>query len=124
MERDNLEMILEDMSGKFDLVLEGQESLRQEMHSIRDDLAEKIPVQIALAALAQSATGGAHDTTQIAGISGFQVHPIRISPGSRMVRPIVGIAPGHARQVTCPLIVAVQPAAYSIDQLHFCTSSS
>ena len=42
MERDNLEMILEDMSGKFDLVLEGQESLRQEMHSIRDELAEKI----------------------------------------------------------------------------------
>ena len=42
MERDNLEMILEYMSGKFDLVLEGQESLRQEMHSIRDELAEKI----------------------------------------------------------------------------------
>ena len=42
MERANLEMILEDMSGKFDLVLEGQESLRLEMHSIRDELAEKI----------------------------------------------------------------------------------
>ena len=42
MERDSLEMILEDLSGKFDLVLEGQESLRHEMHSFRDDLAEKI----------------------------------------------------------------------------------
>ena len=42
MEQEHLEMILEDMSGKFDLVLEGQESLRQEMHSIRDELVEKI----------------------------------------------------------------------------------
>ena len=35
-------MILEDISGKFDLVLEGQESLRSEMHGIRDDLSSKI----------------------------------------------------------------------------------
>jgi hypothetical protein len=32
-------MILEDISGKFDLVLEGQESLRQKMHGIRDELS-------------------------------------------------------------------------------------
>ena len=42
MEKGNLEMILEDISGKFDLVLEGQESLRKEMHGIRDELSEKI----------------------------------------------------------------------------------
>jgi hypothetical protein len=42
MEKGNLEMVLEDISGKFDLVLEGQESLRQEMHVIRDELSEKI----------------------------------------------------------------------------------
>ena len=35
-------MILEDISGKFDLVLEGQELLRSEMHGIRDDLSSKI----------------------------------------------------------------------------------
>ena len=35
-------MILESIDNKFDLVLEGHESLRQEMHSIRDELAEKI----------------------------------------------------------------------------------
>jgi hypothetical protein len=42
MKKDHLEMILEDMNGKFDLVLEGQESLRKEMHGIRDDLSDKI----------------------------------------------------------------------------------
>ena len=39
MEKEHLEMILEDISGKFDLVLEGQESLRQKMHGIRDELS-------------------------------------------------------------------------------------
>lgn len=42
MEKEYLEMILENMDSKFDLVLEGQASIRKEMHSIRDDLAEKI----------------------------------------------------------------------------------
>ena len=42
MEKDHLEMILEDISGKFDLVLEGQASLRKEMHGIRDELSEKV----------------------------------------------------------------------------------
>ncbi len=35
-------MILEDISGKFGLVLEGQESLRRGKHVIRDELSEKI----------------------------------------------------------------------------------
>ncbi len=42
MEKEYLEMILENMDSKFDLVLEGQESLRKEMHGIRDELSEKI----------------------------------------------------------------------------------
>ena len=42
MQKEHLEVILEDINGKFDLVLEGQESLRKEMHGIRDELAEKI----------------------------------------------------------------------------------
>lgn len=42
MEKDYLEMLIEEMNSKFDLVLEGQESLRKEMHGIRDDLSEKI----------------------------------------------------------------------------------
>ena len=42
MEKESLEMILGNMDSKFDLVLEGQESIRKEMHNIRDDLAEKI----------------------------------------------------------------------------------
>ena len=42
MEKGHLEVILESIDSKFDLVLEGHESLRQEMHSIRDELAGKI----------------------------------------------------------------------------------
>ena len=42
MEKEYLEMLLENMDSKFDLVLEGQESLRKEMHGVRDELAEKI----------------------------------------------------------------------------------
>lgn len=42
MEKEYLEMLLENMDSKFDLVLEGQESLRKEMLGIRDELSEKI----------------------------------------------------------------------------------
>ena len=42
MEREYLEMLFEKMVSKFDLVLEGHESLWKEMHGIRDDLSEKI----------------------------------------------------------------------------------
>ena len=42
MEKEYLEMILEDINGKFDLVLEGQESLRRQLHGVRDELSETI----------------------------------------------------------------------------------
>lgn len=42
MEKEYHEMLLENMDSKFDLVPQGQESLRKEMHGIRDELAEKI----------------------------------------------------------------------------------
>jgi len=42
MKKEYLEMLLESMDSKFDLVLEGQESLRKEMHGMRDELSEKI----------------------------------------------------------------------------------
>ena len=42
MEKEHLEMILEDINYKFDLVLEGQESLRRELYGVRDELSEKI----------------------------------------------------------------------------------
>jgi len=42
MEKDNLEILLEDIRGKFDLVLEGHEILRKEIQDTRKDLCEKI----------------------------------------------------------------------------------
>lgn len=42
MEKAHLEVILENMDSKFNLVLEGHESLRREMRGIRDELVEKI----------------------------------------------------------------------------------
>ena len=42
MEKRHLEVILESIDSKFNLVLEGHESLRREMHGIRDELVEKI----------------------------------------------------------------------------------
>ena len=42
MEKDNLEILLEDIRGKFDLVLEGQEVLRKEIRDTREELCEKI----------------------------------------------------------------------------------
>jgi chromosome segregation ATPase len=42
MEKDHLEILLEDIRGKFDLVLEGHSSLHAEMQSMRQDLGEKI----------------------------------------------------------------------------------
>jgi outer membrane murein-binding lipoprotein Lpp len=38
----NLEIILEDIRGKFELVLEGHASLRQEIRNTREELSEKI----------------------------------------------------------------------------------
>jgi phage shock protein A len=42
MEKDNLEILLEDIRGKFDLVLEGHEVLRKEILDTRQELCEKI----------------------------------------------------------------------------------
>ena len=44
MEKDNLEVLLEDISGKFDLVLEGHDALRKEIVVTREDLCEKISI--------------------------------------------------------------------------------
>ena len=41
MERDQLEILLEDIHGKFDLVLEGHEALRQEIRDARAESNEK-----------------------------------------------------------------------------------
>jgi outer membrane murein-binding lipoprotein Lpp len=42
MVQDNLEILLEDIRGKFDLVLEGHEVLRKEIRDTRHELCEKI----------------------------------------------------------------------------------
>lgn len=41
MEKDHLEMLLEDIRGKFELVLEGHAALRVEMHEFRQESNEK-----------------------------------------------------------------------------------
>jgi archaellum component FlaC len=42
MEKDHLEILLEDIQGKFDLVLEGHDALRKEIRDTREELCEKI----------------------------------------------------------------------------------
>jgi len=42
MKKDHLEIPLEDIRGKFDLVLEGHGTLRQEIRGTREELCEKI----------------------------------------------------------------------------------
>jgi hypothetical protein len=42
MEKDNLEILLEDIRGKFDLVLEGHDALHKEIRNTREELCEKI----------------------------------------------------------------------------------
>jgi SMC interacting uncharacterized protein involved in chromosome segregation len=42
MKKDNLEIILEDIRGKFDLVLEGHDALHKEIKDTRKELCEKI----------------------------------------------------------------------------------
>jgi hypothetical protein len=41
MEKDHLEMLLEDIRGKFELVLEGHDALRSELHEFREESNEK-----------------------------------------------------------------------------------
>ena len=42
MEKDHLEILLEDIRGKFDLVLEGHDVLRKEIRDTREELCEKV----------------------------------------------------------------------------------
>ena len=42
MEKDHLEILLEDIRGKFDLGLEGHDTLLQEIRDTREELCEKI----------------------------------------------------------------------------------
>src|SRR3989337_1271824 len=42
MEKDHLEILLEDIREKFDLVLEGHGALRKEIRDTREELSEKI----------------------------------------------------------------------------------
>ena len=41
MEKEHLEVLLEDIQGKFELVLEGHESLRKEIREARDESNQK-----------------------------------------------------------------------------------
>ncbi len=42
MEKGHLEILLEDIRGKFDLVLEGHDALRKEIRDGREELCEKV----------------------------------------------------------------------------------
>jgi hypothetical protein len=42
MEKDHLEILLEDIRSKFDLVLEGHSAIRSEMHSMRQEINERL----------------------------------------------------------------------------------
>ncbi len=42
MEKDNLEILLEDIRGKFELVLEGHDALHKAISDTREELCEKI----------------------------------------------------------------------------------
>ena len=42
MEKDHLEILLEDIRGKFDLVLEGHDVLHKDIRDSREELCEKV----------------------------------------------------------------------------------
>ncbi len=42
MDKDHLEILLEDIREKFDLVLEGHDALRKDIRDTREELGEKI----------------------------------------------------------------------------------
>jgi len=48
MKKDHLEIFSENIRGKFELVLEGHETLRKEIRDTRDDLSEKIELNSSL----------------------------------------------------------------------------
>ena len=48
MKKDHLEIFSENIRGKFELVLEGHETLRKEIRDTRNDLSEKIELNSSL----------------------------------------------------------------------------
>ncbi len=42
MKKDHLEILLEDIRGKFDFVLEGHDALHKEIRDTREELCEKV----------------------------------------------------------------------------------
>ena len=65
MKKDYLEILLEDIRGKFDLVLEGHDTLRQEIQDTRGELCEKINlVDFKVEALNQKIAGVEGSLTQ------------------------------------------------------------
>ncbi|MFH1039290.1 MAG: hypothetical protein V1789_11550 [PVC group bacterium] len=65
MEKDHLEILLEDIRGKFDLVLEGQDVLHKEIRDTREELCEKINlVDFKVGVLIQKIDGGRDELGQ------------------------------------------------------------
>jgi len=66
MEKDNLEIVLENILGKFELVLEGHDALRKEIRDTREDLGEKIDlVDFKVEALSRRVDGVAADLKEV-----------------------------------------------------------
>jgi hypothetical protein len=62
MKKEYVEVLLEDIRGKFELVLEGHDALRKEIQDTRSELGEKISlVDFKVDALAQRVDGLAAD---------------------------------------------------------------
>jgi len=65
MEKDHLEILLEDIRGKFDLVLEGHDTLHKEIRDTREELCEKINlVDFKVETLNQKVDGVRDDLTR------------------------------------------------------------
>ena len=64
MDKDHLEILLEDIRGKFDLVLEGHGTLHKEIRYTREELCEKINlVDFKVETLNQKIDAVAYDLT-------------------------------------------------------------
>jgi hypothetical protein len=61
MEKDNLEILLEDIRGKFDLVLEGHDVLHKEIRDTRKELCEKINLVDFKVGVLNQKIDGVHD---------------------------------------------------------------
>jgi archaellum component FlaC len=61
MEKDNLEILLEDIRGKFDLVLEGHDVLHKEIRDTREELCEKINLVDFKVGVLNQKIDGVHD---------------------------------------------------------------